>query len=121
MAKIELTEENLPKKIKVIIRPKHFKQAISFSEPDGCPLYFAINDIFDIKDDRKNGLLIDETNAMFYINDKAINYKIKKQFNPDSTVEKLGYEVNELIKRAKQKKKVGTFTVKLKKRNNGEI
>jgi hypothetical protein len=98
--------------IEIKIKPKHFKNASCFDLQKSCPLGLALKDHFlDVN------LLLGYTNLYIpYHKIHNISHNGKLGWYNDSTVESTGFTVDELIKRSKQKKKVGMFTIKLQER-----
>ena len=89
----------------VKIRPKHFKSATEYQDNSNCPLAIALKEHF-----RTNDVRVYLDFAM--INDVA--YKFNERWS--SMNKNAATMQDELIQRARQKKRVGTFTLKISKK-----
>jgi len=102
--------------IEIVIKSKHFKNATQFTDNGNCPLALAVKEHFNNDD-------ICVTTLMVY--DKKTRQDLyslywgvcgpKDGLGRDKNGEAIA--VDDLIKRAKQKKKVGSYTVVLTKIN----
>lgn len=104
--------------IEVVIKPKHFKNATEYVDNNRCPLALAIKEQLNLKD-------ISICSDTVYDDERGGRRIYSFYWGMEGTAAgSLGYNedktavtVNDLIKRAKQKKKVGSYTVVLTKIN----
>lgn len=107
--------------IKIIIRPKHFKNSNGYTDQSGCPLALAIKDQLKIDDVTVNMFeVIWKINQTYQIyTPRFMNFMHGTdtwQNGCVATTKEPDLDVDVLIKRAKQKKKVGNYIVTLIKR-----
>jgi hypothetical protein len=97
--------------IQVKIKAKHFREATEYVSNTSCPLAIALRDHFNTDNVHAMGF-----GCGCYINDKKYDHNwcshglIDDYGHYDKSI-----QVDDLIKKAKQKKKVGQFIVTLKK------
>lgn len=108
---IKMSEE----RIEVKIKPKHFKNSSSFISIRTCPLALAVQDHFQITDDDMN---CDCEEVSIYIGNDENVFLIEGEWCNNTPGKRNGTTdtVDGLIQKAKQKKKVGTYTVTLIKK-----
>lgn len=105
-------------RIEIKIKPKHFKNAVDFGDDEQCPLALAIRDHFKFAvAGHSDYISVLYTTVRIRQNGIFKKYKIEGEWQDYTPGLREGNNltVSDLIKRAKQKKKVGTYLVTLTK------
>lgn len=108
----------MKEEIEIIIKAKHFRNSSGYSDYDSCPLALAIKD--KLKCEKVSvtfwNVIIDDENS--YV-PRYLNFLNSTETWCNDCVQSIAepyITVDDLIKRAKQKKKIGTYKVTLIKK-----